>query len=216
MGRKSKASKSRIQNLTSGTTSTSQSQEACMDDSECDAEDDFVPPQPEDNAFKFIAFDAYDSESDSDYNSDDANSSDDGFDSDEEDQEDNEDVKTDADLLRFATILSEAQAIAIKMESDGAEFQPKRGKHYTGNSARTKRLHAQKRRTLQAEGQKFISHWFSAKTAELPIPQDTEIIPSTSVPGSDIESDEEKETSDSEVINIEEHMERIFCNNTVS
>jgi hypothetical protein len=58
---------------------------------------------------------------------------------------------------------------AIKMESDGAEFQPKRGKRYTGNSARTKRFHAQKRRTLQGEGQKFISHcqWFPAKNAEL-------------------------------------------------
>ena len=108
MGRKSK-SKSRIQNL-SRTTSTSQSQEACTDDIECDSEDHFVPPQP----FKFIVFDAYDSESDSDYNSDDGNSSDDGFDSDEEDKEDHEDVKIDADLLRFATILSEAQAVAIK------------------------------------------------------------------------------------------------------
>ena len=210
MGRKSKALKSRIQNL-SRTTLTSQSQEACTDDTECDSEDHFITPQP----FKFIVFDAYDSESDSDYNSDDGNSSDDGFDSDEEDKEDHEDVKTDADLLRFATILSEAQAVAIKMESDGAEFQPKRGKHYTRISARTKWLHAQKRCTLQAEGQKFISHWFSAKTAELPIPQDMENISSTSVPGSDSESDEEKETSDSEVINIEEHMEHIFHNNTI-
>ena len=59
--------------LSSRTTSTSQSEEACTDDTECDSEDHIIPPQP----CKFIVFDAYDSESDSDYNSDDGNSSDD-------------------------------------------------------------------------------------------------------------------------------------------
>ena len=217
MGRRSKVSQTCIQNF-GGTTSTSQSQKARVDDITGSEEDDFVPtcelPQPEttNEAFEFIVFDAYESESDSDYNSECTSS--DGFDSEEEEEEDGDDVKMDADLLHFSATLAEAQAVAIKMESDRAEFQPKWGKRYTGNSACTKHFHVQKWRTLQAEGQKFISHWFTEKKAEVPAQGDAVNYPSTSGPipvsGSPEESNEEPE-----IIDIEEHMERIFLNNDI-
>jgi hypothetical protein len=123
-------------------------------------------------------------------------------------------VKMDVDLLWFSATLMEARAVAFKMESDQAEFQPKRGKHYTGNSARTKRFHPQKRHTHRAEGQKFISHWFTEKKAEVLAQGDAVNHPSASgpipVPGSPEESDEEPE-----IIDVEEHMERIFFNNDI-
>lgn len=56
--------------------------------------------------------------------------------------------------------------MALQAEREIAEAQPKRKKHYTGNAPRTKRFHAQKRRELEATGQKSITAFFGVKPAQ--------------------------------------------------
>ena len=51
---------------------------------------------------------------------------------------------TDADIVAFTQILAEAQLAAVKAERIATAEKPNRKRHYTGNSKRTKRYHAQK------------------------------------------------------------------------
>jgi hypothetical protein len=75
-------------------------------------------------------------------------------------------LQNEADIEYFGAILTRAQAMAVKAEREAAGERSKRKKHYTGNSDRTKRHHVQKRRKLEATGQKLISSMFMKKVNE--------------------------------------------------
>ena len=82
--------------------------------------------------------------------------------SDEElDKEELTELQKEADLEHFRTILTHAQAMAVKAECEAAGKKPKRKRHYAGNSDRTKWDHAQKHRKLEVTGQKLISSMFT-------------------------------------------------------
>ena len=197
MGRKSKASQSRIGNF--GQTQRARPGADVITASDSEAEDeDYLPSnhpkdlpiRKDDNGFIFFK----------DYESDDEISSDSEDDSDLEvrdELEEYQEIRNDADLLKFSAILAEAQKIAVKLEREHDESRPKRPKHYKGNAARTKRFHAQKRRTLAAEGQKFISHFFTATEKTV-----------TPLPHAD-GSDPDSENNES-IVDIDEHLDRIF------
>lgn len=72
---------------------------------------------------------------------------------------------TDADIVAFTRRLAEAQLAAVKAEQITMTEKPNRKRRYTGNSERTKRYHAQKRRKLGETGQQFIQSFFKNKTA---------------------------------------------------
>ena len=72
--------------------------------------------------------------------------------------EDDTNIEDDAALLNFISVLQKAQEAAVHAERKRMG-ETKRPKQYTGNSSRTLRRHAQKRRRLAAEGQSFISEW---------------------------------------------------------
>jgi hypothetical protein len=145
----------------------------------------------------FIVFEDYETDSDDDHipGSDDTDSED--GDSDFEDEETTE-IRIEADLLRFSAILAEAQAVAVKLEQESDA--PKHPKQYTGNAPCMEHFHAQKRCTLAAEGQKFISQFFTAK-GNMPPQQSVNQPPIPSEPDS---SDEES------TIDIDEYLDRIF------
>jgi hypothetical protein len=172
MGRRSKATQSRLQNLGEASKSQRTRVQVASDDVTSDEDASEDSESSGDAAIVdigtgaehgFIFFEDYETDSESDDDSDDhipgSNDSEDSN-SDFEDEETNE-IKIEADLLRFSAILTEAQRIAVKLEQESDA--PKRPKRYTGNAPRTKRFHAQKRRTLAAEGQKFIGQFFIAK-----------------------------------------------------
>lgn len=85
-------------------------------------------------------------------------------DSDDSDKELDEDeldrLINEAKIQHFNAIFFEAQAMAVKAEREASGEKPKRKCHYTGNTSRTRRYHAQKRRQLAATGQNFINSWF--------------------------------------------------------
>jgi hypothetical protein len=56
--------------------------------------------------------------------------------------------------------------MAVKAEREATGEKPKRKRHYTGNSDRTKWHHTQKCRELGTTGQNFISSMFSKKAKE--------------------------------------------------
>src|SRR5277367_6476918 len=76
-------------------------------------------------------------------------------------------LQNEADIEHFNAVLAKAQAMAVKAEREAAGEKPKRKRHYTGNADRTKRHHAKKRRELAATGQKLISLMFAKKGKEL-------------------------------------------------
>jgi hypothetical protein len=122
--------------------------------------------------------------------------------SDTEDKEVDEDelkgLQNEADIEHFNMILVHAQAIAIKAEHKAAGEKPKRKRHYMGNSVRTKRYHAQKRRELTATGQKFISSMFvKKKTQESPLTEENKASPEVAndLAFSDGKEDDEIEAS---------------------
>ena len=88
---------------------------------------------------------------------------------------------TDADIVAFTQILAEAQLAAVKDECIATAEKHNQKRHYTGNSQRTKRYHAQKRQKLGETGQQFIQSFFKKKPAIRGIP---------SAPGVDSESEE--------------------------
>ena len=89
-------------------------------------------------------------------------------DSDDEEVDGDElnELKNEADIEHFNAILTHAWAMAVKAEREAAGEKLKRKRHYTGNSERTNRRHAQKRRKLEATGQKLISSIFMKKWKE--------------------------------------------------
>jgi hypothetical protein len=99
---------------------------------------------------------------------DDESPSEEDFDSDEDEELDAEDelneLMNEAKIKHFNDILFEAQAMAVKAECEAHSEKPKRKRHYTGNSTRTRQYHAQKRQKLAATGQKFINAWFMKET----------------------------------------------------
>jgi len=72
-------------------------------------------------------------------------------DSDEDEDLDEDELDgliNEAKIEHFNAILFEAQAMAVKAEREANGERPKRKRHYTGNSNRTRQYHAQKRRQL--------------------------------------------------------------------
>jgi hypothetical protein len=191
MGRQTKAAQARIQNLRNNSASQQSSEPL----------HNTLSSQEHTAIFSVLEDD--ESESASDYTPSDS----DDFDSADEDEYDVEgDIQNDADLLRFSSILVELQAVAVKMEAKKAEFKPRRTKHYTGNSQRTKRFHAQKRHTISAKGQKFISHFFQKQEIERLTHQ---LSDSTNLDSSS-DSDSDTDELGTSLINVDEHIQQIF------
>jgi hypothetical protein len=77
--------------------------------------------------------------------------------SDSEIEIDEDEIREEAELLAFAEMLRTAQEVANEVEKKN----PRKWKRvYTGNSERTKRRHAEKRRKLEAQGIKSVKEWF--------------------------------------------------------
>jgi hypothetical protein len=148
MGRQSNATRARLNNLGKTNNPQNPSVEDVSDHEDSDFEDDLL-----EHGFFFL-----DDEPESEDGSDGSDSEDEEADEDELDGLTNE-----AEIEHFNAILFEAQAMAVKAEREAIGEKPKRKRHYTGNSNRTLRYHAQKRRQLAATGQKFISSWFSTR-----------------------------------------------------
>jgi len=149
MGRQSKAAISRLNNLTKRGNPKNPSVEDVYDDEGSELEDEDYLEQ----GFFFLD-EGTPLEEDSD-----------GSDSEEEEISEDElnGLQNEADIEHFNAVLAHAQAMAVKAEREAAGEKPKRKRHYTGNSDRTKQHHAQKRRELGITGQKFISSMFSKK-----------------------------------------------------
>jgi hypothetical protein len=125
---------------------------------------------------------------------------------DEELEEDElKELRTEAELFRFNSILAEAQAVAIQAEKEAAESRPKRKRHYTGNSARTIRHYALKRRQLQANGQSLISSWFSKKEQD-----DPPVLQGPQQP-ENVEDEAEQSEDELEEPEIEERVNQVFA-----
>jgi len=131
MGRQSKATLARLNNFLKPATHQNPTVEEVSEGSE-DDDTDF-----EDEDFLEHGFFFLDEEP---MNSDDTDSDGEGVDEDEL-----MGLQNEADIEHFNAILAQAQAMAVKAEREAAGEKPKRKRHYTGNSARTKRHHAQKR-----------------------------------------------------------------------
>ena len=117
----------------------------------------------------------------------------DSDDSDTDDEEvDGDELKglqNKADIEHFNAILAHAQAMAIKAEREAAGEKPKRKRHYMGNSVRTKRYHAQKRRELAASGQKLISSMFvKEETRKLTLTEENKTPPDVIEIADDLDS----------------------------
>jgi hypothetical protein len=115
MGRRSKATQSQLQNLGKA----SKVQRTWVDDDEDeDSSGDVVIEDIGTGAeHGFIVFEDYETDSDNDHipGSNDSDSEDGN--SDFEDEETNE-IRIEADLLHFSAILTEAQRVAVKLESE--------------------------------------------------------------------------------------------------
>jgi hypothetical protein len=198
MGRRSKATQSRLQNLREASKSQRMRVHDVTSDEDEDSSGDAVIEDIGTGAkHGFIVFEDNEIDSDNDHipGSNDSDSKD--GDSDFEDEETNE-IRIEADLLCFSAILTEAQRVAVKLEQESDA--PKRPKRYTGNAPRMKRFHAQKSHTLAAEGQKFISQFFTAN-AKMP--------PQQSVNQPPIPSDSDSSDKES-IIDVNEHLDQIF------
>jgi len=149
MGRPSKNTTSRLKNLKG----TSGHQKATVEDI-TDSEDEIYVPSAQNGPSDLMeeGFFFLDEESCSDEDSD--------FGDEEMDDDELKELETEEQIYRFNAILAEAQAVAIQAAKEAAESKPKRKRHYTGNSARTVRHYALKRRQLEASGQKLISSMF--------------------------------------------------------
>lgn len=174
MGRRSKASQARLDNLCKASL---KSYKATVEDaSDSDGDDTGYNPHIEtdhddldfDNTietsqgleniqgrFIFLEDDFDDSDSDLDSVSD--------SDSEEMELDDDEEVelRDEAALLAFTEVLQKAQIVAADAENKkwGERKRPKR---YTRNAARSLRRHVATRQKLANDGQKFINHFFKA------------------------------------------------------
>ena len=190
MGRQSKAIQARLKNLQKHVTTP---QKAYVEDVTDEEDADYNHAKQHGTAdlleegFFFLDEDS-DSDEDSEYGEEDI------------DEEELAELKTEDDIHRFNAILAEAQAVAIQAAKEAAESKPKRKRHYTGNSTRSARRHAMKRRHLEATGQKFINAWFSKKK------DSPEVITEIS----DNEEEGIESDNDLEEPEIEERINRLF------
>jgi hypothetical protein len=182
MGRPTKAKQSRLNNLPKPKNPGNPVVEDLSDDDDMDFDDeDFL-----EHGF-FILDEGNPLEEDLD---------DSDSDEDEEIEEDElNGLRNEADLEHFKAVLAHAQAMAVKAEREAVGEKPKRKRHYTGNSERTKRLHAQKRRKLVATGQPLISSLFTKKGKEPTTHIQPDITETTAILDSDDDDDDEIEVS---------------------
>ena len=139
MGKKLKAQQARINNL------PNLGKRSCTS-MEDDEDQDYLPPDENDDLLEhgFFILDEYsDSDSDSETGLEDG-----------ELEVELDELRNEEEIYRFGQILSEAQSLAVKAEQEATGGQPKRKRHYMGNSMRTKRHHARKRRQLADQGQR--------------------------------------------------------------
>ena len=164
MGRRSKASQSRLSNLRNNFT---QSHKATIEDaSDSDEDFDWEPTMPElddvsdseceeteleaeavGNAKRFV-LDAVDCEF-------------------EDELQMEQEIMNDAALLTFSKALHDAQEAAVAEERKRSKSQ--RPKHYTWNSARSQCQHAQNRKTLAGTGQSSIAKWVESLKLKTPV-----------------------------------------------
>ena len=208
MGRRSKAATARLNNL--GQLETSRN--LTIDDAQISDHDDGMNIEGEDlleEGFFFLD-EGDDSDIMIDEDSEGSESEDEGIDEDELDELQNE-----ADIEYFNAVLIEAQVMAVNAEREAAgQKKSKRKRHYTGNSDRTKRYHAQKRRALAATGQKLISTMFSTrKTSDLTTQLDSQGNTARNIieiVDEALENDSESEDDGSDEINAS--LQRLFPN----
>lgn len=208
MGRRSKAATARLNNL--GQLETSRN--LTIDDAQISDHDDSMNIKGEDlleEGFFFLD-EGDDSDIMIDEDSEGSESEDEGIDEDELDELQNE-----ADIEYFNAVLIEAQVMAVNAEREAAgQKKSKRKRHYTGNSDRTKRYHAQKRRALAATGQKLISTMFSTrKTSDLTTQLDSQGNTARNIieiVDEALENDSESEDDGSDEINAS--LQRLFPN----
>jgi hypothetical protein len=196
MGRRSKATTARINNLQKSTGPRNATVEDVFNDEDVNYEqdDDLL-----DEGFFFLDDDATEDDSD------DCDSEDD-----EVDEDKLESLQNEAAIEHFNAVLREAQALAVKAEREAAG-ERKRKRHYSGNSERTKRYHAQKRRELATTGQKLISSMFSKKR------RDTTHVPEGQKAGDDIlEIVDDSDCSDDEENDVQTSVKRLFPQEQVS
>lgn len=146
MGQKSKATKTRVQNL---------SEKPTVDDKEPPTRVQVTVPTTDLDLDDIIAQLSIETLLD--------------LDEDEEDDEGlTKDAEDDADIMEisklevFAAALEQAQAVATAAERE-REKGNKRPKRYAGNSARTKRWHVQKAREFAKNGYPSISRWLRSR-----------------------------------------------------
>src|SRR5271168_5025996 len=124
MGRRSKATIARINNLEK----VKNAQQPSVEDVEEDEDMDFEADDLLEEGFFFLdETDALDEESDG-YNS--------GYEEEGEGELDR--LQNEAEIKHFNAVLFMAQAMAVKAECEAQGEKPKRKHHYTGNSDRTK------------------------------------------------------------------------------
>jgi hypothetical protein len=132
----------------------------------------------------------------------------DGADSDEEleevDEEELTELQNEADIEHFNAVLAQAQAMAVKAEREAAGEKPKRKRRYMGNSNRTKRHHAQRRRELAGTGQKLISSMFTKKRQPESIKTPPDIVEVVD------DSDSDRDSSDADDDEIEVSLKELF------
>lgn len=163
MGRRSKATVARLNDLMKPANPQNPTVEEVFDKEDADFEDaDFL-----EQGFFFLD-EEHPAEDESD-----GSDSDDG----EVDEDELTGLQNEVDIEHFNAVLAQAQAMAVKAEREAAGEKPKRKRHYTGNSARTKRHHAQKRRELTTTGQKLISSMFTKNRKESTLTEGNKLLP---------------------------------------
>jgi len=195
MGRKTKAQQARINNLPNLNKTLSASVEDDQDQDLTDASS---------GCGGFFILDEY-SDSDSDNDMD--------IDLEEGELEDElEELRNEEEIHHFGQILLEAQTLAVKAEREAAEERPKRKRHYTGNSVRTKRYHAMKHRQLADQGQSFIHSWFLKKPAPVTEVRDLESMEAepNEEKNRDTDSDSEIEVVDNLQNDVTDSLIRLF------
>ena len=208
MGRRSKAATARLNNLGQ----LEMSRNLTIDDAQISDHDDGMNIEGEvllEEGFFFLD-EGDDSDIMIDEDSEGSESEDEGIDEDELDELQNE-----ADIEYFNAVLIEAQVMAVNAEREAAgQKKSKRKRHYTGNSDRTKRYHAQKRRALAATGQKLISTMFlTRKTSDLTTQLDSQGNTARNIieiVDEALENDSESEDDGSDEINAS--LQRLFPN----
>ena len=170
MGRRSKATQSRLKNF-----QLQKNQRAQVDDV-TDEDEDSTSNKSGDEVIAdirtglehgLIVFEDYETGSDYDHIPEASDLDSENTDSDFENENDAE-IRIEGDLLCFSAILVEAQRVAVKSEQECDA--PRHPKQYTGNAPCMKRFHAHKWCTLAAKGQRcyeqtlypVLSDFFSA------------------------------------------------------